>query len=90
MISRTARRALAVLGSITALFGGSTVAQASPLLLFDVQLVQGVIATQSSTLCLSYVYDANGNRLSQSSAVLGSSAVTWGSGTYGCFYWSAS
>jgi YD repeat-containing protein len=36
--------------------------------------------------CLAYVYDANGNRTSQTNTSANVSAV-WGTGVYGCFTW---
>jgi len=35
--------------------------------------------------CISYSYDANGNRTSQTTASTG--APAWGSGAWGCFVW---
>ena len=44
---------------------------------------------QSSTSqCMAYTYDRNGNRLSQGSVAYASNA-TWGSVTYGCFNWTS-
>jgi YD repeat-containing protein len=39
--------------------------------------------------CIVYVYDANGNRASQTITSSGSAPGTpsWGTGTFGCFYW---
>ncbi len=40
--------------------------------------------------CVVYTYDANGNRLSQTTYPPGSlGSATWGSGTFGCFKWTS-
>lgn len=41
----------------------------------------------SSSHCIAYAYDVNGNRISVSSSTVGSGAVTWGTGKFGCFVW---
>jgi hypothetical protein len=41
----------------------------------------------SSSHCIAYTYDKNGNRVLVTSASVGSSAATGGSGSYGCFVW---
>lgn len=39
-------------------------------------------------VCVTYAYDANGNRTSQTITSGGAPATpTWGSGVFGCFYW---
>lgn len=46
------------------------------------------IASYDSGVCVTYTYDANGNRLSQTVNV-GSGALTWGAGAWGgCMKWS--
>ncbi|MBS0524380.1 MAG: hypothetical protein JSS04_12195 [Proteobacteria bacterium] len=39
--------------------------------------------------CILYIYDVNGNRTSQTIASPGSGpgTPTWGTGAFGCFYW---
>lgn len=45
-------------------------------------------AIYDNGLCVAYVYDANGNRLSQTNTLAcAPSTPTWGSGTWGCFSW---
>jgi hypothetical protein len=39
----------------------------------------------SGSLCITYEYDANGNRTSQSTFTFGTPAAVWGSGIFGCF-----
>ena len=40
--------------------------------------------------CVSYTYDAAGNRLTQSTTLTGGQATpTWGTGAWGCFNWTA-
>lgn len=41
----------------------------------------------SSSHCIAYTYDKNGNRILVTSATIGSTSVMWGSGSYGCFVW---
>jgi YD repeat-containing protein len=39
--------------------------------------------------CVAYVYDANGNRTSQTNTISSApETATWGSGVLGCFKWS--
>ena len=47
------------------------------------------VAPAAPNMCLSFTYDKNGNRLTQTTAGLNAQAV-WGSSTYPCFVWSAS
>lgn len=58
-----------------------------PILDFSAVSVMLVVVDANSQ-CISFVYDANGNRISTSSIGLQQS-VTWGSGSYGCFVWAA-
>jgi YD repeat-containing protein len=44
-----------------------------------------ISALYDNGMCVSYSYDANGNRTSQTNATSGSPA--WGTGTFGCFNW---
>jgi YD repeat-containing protein len=45
-------------------------------------------ALYDNGLCTVYVYDANGNRTSQTSAASGPPGTpTWGTGVWGCFSW---
>lgn len=47
-------------------------------------------ALYDNGVCVVYAYDANGNRLSQTTLPAGSANTsTWGTGTYGCFKWSS-
>jgi hypothetical protein len=41
----------------------------------------------SQGLCVSYTYDANGNRITQTSGALNAVTPTWGAVTYPCFIW---
>lgn len=38
-------------------------------------------------VCVSFTYDANGNRTAQVTAPVSTGATVWGSGTFGCFSW---
>lgn len=52
----------------------------------------GRIATAlyDNGVCIAYVYDANGNRTAQTNtASTGPETAVWGSGTWGCFAWTA-
>jgi YD repeat-containing protein len=45
-------------------------------------------ARYGNGVCISYSYDANGNRTAQTNASSGGTpALIWGSGTWGCFSW---
>jgi hypothetical protein len=45
-------------------------------------------ARYSNGVCISYSYDANGNRTAQTNASSGMTpALVWGSGTWGCYSW---
>jgi YD repeat-containing protein len=45
-------------------------------------------ALYDSGLCVTYAYDANGNRTAQlNTNASGPLTTVWGTGTYGCFAW---
>jgi YD repeat-containing protein len=45
-------------------------------------------AVYDNATCISYGYDANGNRSSQANTSGGAPvSPVWGSGTWGCFFW---
>jgi YD repeat-containing protein len=45
-------------------------------------------ARYDNGVCIAYAYDANGNRTSQTITSTGAPTTpTWGSGVFGCFYW---
>ena len=46
-----------------------------------------VTALYDNGICGTYVYDANGNRTSQSYAMVTPSPANWGSATWGCSDW---
>ncbi|MBN9488402.1 MAG: RHS repeat protein [Alphaproteobacteria bacterium] len=47
------------------------------------------VARYDNGMCVIYIYDANGNRTSQTNASTGGPVTpTWGTGTFGCFVWS--
>lgn len=63
-------------------------AHATPLVLLDSSLSSSLMVLISTgDLCVTYSYDANGNRIAQSSHVFGTPGAVWGSGVYGCFNW---
>ena len=65
-----------------------TEAGASASYLYD-PLGRVVVARYDNGVCVAYVYDANGNRISQTNASTGGPVTpTWGTGTFGCFLWS--
>ena len=52
------------------------------------QLGRVTTALYDNGVCVTYVYDANGNRTSQTNTVSGTpESPTWGSGVWGCFPW---
>ena len=46
-----------------------------------------LLALGTGSHCVTFTYDLNGNRLSQSSTTMGSGSTNWGSGSFGCFTW---
>lgn len=44
-------------------------------------------ASYDNGVCVTYSYDANGNRTAQSNVSGSSGTPTWGSGIWGCFPW---
>jgi hypothetical protein len=62
-----------------------TTAHASDFLLFGPQML---VLLGSSSVCVAYTYDQNGNRTLQTAATMPVGSVTWGSATFGCFMWS--
>lgn len=45
-------------------------------------------ALYDNGVCVAYVYDANGNRTSQTNSISGApESPAWGSGVWGCFPW---
>lgn len=47
--------------------------------------LQGLPTTQD--VCLQYLYDQNGNRLSRSASEVPTSQPTWGASVFGCANW---
>lgn len=70
-------------------FVSAAPAQASPMMLAGTfvspQLLFSVGATGN---CYLMTYDKNGNRISQNTTSINSSALTWGSSAFGCSIWS--
>lgn len=63
-------------------------AQAHGLLLIGPQIGSSLLVLLGSgSQCLSIIYDPNGNRISQGSTTVGSSAAVWGTDRYGCAVW---
>jgi len=40
-------------------------------------------------VCVTYSYDANGNRISSNTATNATGSLTWGSGSWGCTTWTS-
>jgi hypothetical protein len=76
-----------VIGTSLLLASLATPAGANPAFLINTQLSVSLLALVSSGYCISYTYDQNGNRLTQSGLNFGSSGATWGAVPYGCFIW---
>ena len=65
-----------------------TPAQARGMLLFGPQISSAAMfLLGSGSHCVGFTYDLNGNRVAQTAATMGSGAVLWGAGSYGCFLW---
>lgn len=50
-------------------------------------LVYSVSLLSSSAMCVTYSYDANGNRTTVVTGAAASGTVNWGSEPFGCFEW---
>ena len=80
------RRLFASVFVTAALVLGFAPAAANPLLLIDTMMSTNLLQLiPTGSLCITYDYDANGNRISQSSFTFGTAGAVWGSGVYGCF-----
>jgi hypothetical protein len=65
-----------------------TPAKANGVLLLRPQIVlPAAVLLGAGSLCVTFTYDANGNRTAQTVVAIGAGAVTWGSGAFGCFVW---
>jgi YD repeat-containing protein len=64
----------------------SSTANASALYTYD-QVGRLTTAAYDNGLCISYSYDANGNRTALVAASTTPGTPTWGTGTLGCFNW---
>ena len=76
-------------GLVAAVQLAASPAQATPVLLINVQLVAAIQAVSTPNTCIRYTYDLNGNRTTQVNSAFGAPGVTWGSAVYGCFSWTA-
>jgi YD repeat-containing protein len=82
-VSRSSvRRQLAIASVSLALAG--TAAAASVIFSYD-EVGRVSTAWYDNNMCVAYLYDASGNRTSQTNATPGTPA--WGSGAWGCFNW---
>jgi hypothetical protein len=52
----------------------------------SVFLAEGVQSIATQNQCLTYSYDKNGNRQTESALIFGTAPV-WGAAPYGCFTW---
>jgi YD repeat-containing protein len=81
------RMGRAILASLL-LLAAPVTAYANALSLLNLQVSQVLMfQIQAGSTCVSYTYDANGNRTAQVVGMIGSGSTQWGSGTYGCFLW---
>jgi hypothetical protein len=67
----------------------STAAEARGVMLaVDIQVSHSIIMLVGvGSSCITFTYDANGNRTAQGVATVGAAGVTWGGGAFGCFLW---
>ena len=63
-------------------------AQARGIIPFALEMLQtaGIVVTSASR-CVTFTYDKNDNRQTQSTSTPASGAVTWGTTRLGCFIW---
>lgn len=87
-------RRTAFVGAGLALALSSGSAQAEPpvpaalLLPVSAQIAAAMtVLLGSSSYCISFTYDQNGNRTARTSGQVQAAPIVWGSGTYGCFVW---
>ena len=67
-----------------------SLAQAHGFPILSVQIASALpILITAGSSCILYSYDTNGNRTAQTVTTIGGGQAQWGSGTYGCFLWSA-
>lgn len=52
----------------------------------SMKLLQALLAAQNQ--CISFAYDKNGNRITQTSNGIPSQQPVWGTSAYACFVWS--
>jgi len=52
----------------------------------SILLAEGVQSIATQNQCLTYSYDKNGNRQTESALIFGTAPV-WGAAPYGCFTW---
>lgn len=67
-------------------FLAATAAEADVVFTYD-NLGRVRTARYDNGVCVTYAYDANGNRTAQSNVSGSSGTPTWGSGVWGCFPW---
>jgi hypothetical protein len=86
------RTGIVLMGAVLALFPSAVRAETPVppelLLPVDAQIAAAITnLLASSSYCVNYTYDQNGNRTARTSAQIQAAPVVWGSGTYGCFVW---
>lgn len=92
-INQNAKRQYALIACLTAavlILLGSVVPEASGASVTYTYDEVGRVRTAAydNGVCIAYAYDANGNRTSQAITLGGAPTTpTWGSGIFGCFYW---
>ena len=76
--------------AVGALAAAPNLAHAHGFPILSVQIASALpILITAGSACILYSYDTNGNRTAQSVTTIGAGTTQWGSGTYGCFLWSA-
>jgi hypothetical protein len=90
IVMRLLNRIALSLLAVALVIAAPATASAQSHLLFNLQASQAMLLLiQAGSVCVTYVYDANGNRTAQSVTTIGAGPTQWGAGTYGCFVWSA-
>lgn len=61
---------------------------AHPFIYMGAGITSGALQIANGPLCVTYAFDANGNRISRTQRSFGTPGAVWGSGYYACFNWS--
>jgi len=84
---RLIRRAFATVAVLATLAGGIPVASSATIAFNYDNLGRLTTAIYDNGLCVTYSYDANGNRTAITTIATTPGSPIWGAGPWGCFFW---